>query len=190
LLQIYREKAEQRRTATLKQGTEAPDTQNIGEREKGEAIAQFAAAVHSNPEKAEQRQLSQNFGGVGPKSEGKSLEQFAGKDEQGNPVFSVRQNFAEPKGVTLLVGKGIQQQDLMVRQNIAEPSDTEGKAIDQFAKTIHSNPETVRQALYIEEHATPKRIETVKKGLFLQVYIFFCETIETLRESKDTFTIH
>jgi len=46
-------------------------------------------------EKAEQRQQAT---------------QLAGKDEQGNPVFSVRQNFAEPKG----------------------------KAIDQFAKTIHS----------------------------------------------------
>jgi len=47
----------------------------------------------------------------------------------------------------------------------------------QFAAAVHSNPETVRQALYIEEHATPKRIETVKKGLFLQVYVFFGETI-------------
>jgi len=152
LLQIYREKANQRMMNGISQNVIDP-TQNIGEGivedTTGESIAQFAAAVHSNPEKAEQRQK-----------------------------------------VTLLVGKGIQQQDLMVRQNIAEPSDTEGKAIDQFAKTIHSNPETVRQALYIEEHATPKRIETVKKGLFLQVYIFFCETIETLRESKDTFTIH
>lgn len=32
LLAIYREKAERRRLATLKQGTEIPDTQNIGER--------------------------------------------------------------------------------------------------------------------------------------------------------------
>jgi len=75
-----------------------------------------------------------------------------------------------------------------ITQNFGESE--QGEAIEQFAEVVHSNPETVRQALYIEEHATPKRIETVKKGLFLQVYIFFCETIETLRESKDTFTIH
>jgi len=44
---------------------------------EGKSVEQFAEVVHSNPEKAKQRQLSQNFGGVG---------------------FHDRQNFAEPKG--------------------------------------------------------------------------------------------
>lgn len=39
-----------------------------------------------------------------------------------------------------------------------------GEAVEEFAKSIHSNPETVRQALYIEKHATPERIEAVKNG--------------------------
>jgi len=115
LLQIYREKAEQRRLATLPKSGEkgfqkteniqVNVTQKIGEHCESEAVEQFAAAVHSNPEKAEQRQQAT---------------QLAGKDEQGNPVFSVTQNIGEPKGVTLLVGKGIQQQDLMVTQNLGE----------------------------------------------------------------------
>jgi len=39
------EKAQQRRTATLKQGTEAPDTQNIGEREKGGKFPQLTCLI-------------------------------------------------------------------------------------------------------------------------------------------------
>lgn len=54
LFLIYREKANERMLETLKQGDEQPATQNIGEREKGEAIEQFAEAVHSNPETVRQ----------------------------------------------------------------------------------------------------------------------------------------
>lgn len=54
LLEIYKEKAQQRQLATLKQGEIIPDTQIFGEREKGEAIEQFAQAVHSNPETVRQ----------------------------------------------------------------------------------------------------------------------------------------
>jgi len=39
----------------------------------------------------------------------------------------------------------------------------EGKAIEQFANAIHSNPETVRQALWIEENA-PEKITELNKG--------------------------
>jgi len=101
------------------------------------------------------------------------------------PLLQIYREKAEQRRTATL-----KQGNKLPIDNILPNGESEGKAIEQFAEVVHSNPETVRQALYIEEHATPKRIETVKKGLFLQVYIFFCETIETLRESKDTFTIH
>jgi len=65
-------------------------TQNIGEGivedTTGESIAQFAAAVHSNPEKAEQRRTATLKQGnklpidnilPNGESEGKAIEQFA-----------------------------------------------------------------------------------------------------------------
>lgn len=62
--------------------------------------------------------------------------------------------------------EGISQNVINPTQKIGEGivKDTKGEAIEQFAKTIQSNPETVRQALYIEEHATAEKIEAVKNG--------------------------
>jgi len=57
LLVIYREKAEQRRLATLKQSEISPDRQIIGEREEGKAIEQFARVVHSNAEKGSEKDV-------------------------------------------------------------------------------------------------------------------------------------
>jgi hypothetical protein len=57
-------------------------------------------------------------------------------------------------------------------QDILDPSQkigegvvyvTTGAAIEQFAEAIHSNPETVRQALWIEEHA-PEKIPELERG--------------------------
>ena len=39
-----------------------------------------------------------------------------------------------------------------------------GQAIEQFATAVHSNPETVRQTLYLEEHATPEKIQAIQNG--------------------------
>lgn len=85
---------------------------------------------------------------------------------------------------TQLVGKGIQQQDVMVSQNFAEPI-SEGKAIEQYAKAVHSNPETVRQALWLEEHGTPNKIEAVKNGE-KTIFKAYAETRRDLKPKAET----
>jgi len=82
---------------------------------------------------------------------------------------------------------GISQNVIDPTQNIGEGivEDTTGESIAQFAAAVHSNPETVRQALYIEEHATPKRIETVKKGE-KTIFRAYNETRQELKPKVET----
>jgi len=57
--------------------------------------------------------------------------------------------------------------EVTITQNIqvdAAPKKEEGGTIEQFAEAIKVKPETVRQALYIEEHATPEQKENLTEG--------------------------
>jgi N6-adenosine-specific RNA methylase IME4 len=62
------------------------------------------------------------------------------------------------------------------------PSDeAQGKAIEKFAEAVHSNPETVRQALWIEEHA-PEKIPELEKGESISKVYREIKHDETVRE--------
>lgn len=101
----------------------------------------------------------------------------------GKPLLSVLREKAERRWkATQLIGKGIQQQDVMVTQNFGEPK---GEAIEQFAKAVQSNPETVRQAFFIEEHGSPEKIEAVTNGA-KSIFRAWQETRQEIKPKVET----
>jgi len=97
----------------------------------------------------------------------------------GKPLLEVYQQEAEERQKLSgeLYGRGKDT------QNIGEPI-AEGEALEKFADAIHSNPETVRQALWIEENAPEKIAELDKGEAISKVYrnIAHKQKIEELRK--------
>lgn len=74
-----------------------------------------------------------------------------------------------------------QRTDLNLPQNFVESNDKrDGEAIVQFAQAVHSNPETVRQALFIEEKARPE----IKEKLANQELTINAAYVQTKSDEK------
>lgn len=95
------------------------------------------------------------------------------------PLLEIYHEKAEHRRLSTL-----KQGDKLPIDKFLPNGELEGKALEHFAKAVRSNPETVRQALWIEENA-PEKIPELEKGTKIGTVYKAVEREKEIAELKE-----